>query len=219
MLRQQLLDTSRGRIVTLLQRGALTVDDIAAELGLTANAVRAQITAMERDGVVHRVGHRAGTTRPFQVFQLTPEVEQLLSQAYVPLLTQLVQVFANALPTAQVDALMRDAGKGLATEFAWRPTGTMRARADTASRLLNKELGAVTHVEVGNGGYVIRGAGCPLAALTGKHPAVCLAMESLVTEIVGIEVNECCDRSGRPKCCFKIHDAGRAMNGRPRRRA
>jgi hypothetical protein len=44
-------------------------------------------------------------------------------------------------------------------------------------------------------------------------------MESLVTEIVGIEVNECCDRSGRPKCCFKIHDAGRAMNGRPRRRA
>jgi predicted ArsR family transcriptional regulator len=219
MLRQQLLDTSRGRIVTLLQRGALTVDDIASQLGLTANAVRAQITAMERDGVVHRVGQRPGTTRPFQVFQLTPEVEQLLSQAYVPLLTQLVQVFANALPTAQVDALMRDAGKGLATGFGWRPAGTMRARVDAASKLLNKELGAVTHVEAGNGGYVIRGAGCPLAALTGKHPAVCLAMESLVSEIIGAEVHECCDRTERPKCCFEIHDADRAVNRRPRRRA
>jgi DeoR family transcriptional regulator, suf operon transcriptional repressor len=205
MLRQQLLDTSRGRIVTLLQRGALTVDDIASELGLTPNAVRAQITAMERDGVVQRVGRRPGTTRPFHVFQLTPEVEQLLSQAYLPLLMQLVQVFANALPTKQVDALMREAGKGLANELALakRPAGTLQSRVSAASELLNRELGAVTHVE-SNGGYVIRGAGCPLAALTGKHPAVCLAMESLLREVLGVEVNECCDRKGRPQCCFEI---------------
>jgi predicted ArsR family transcriptional regulator len=207
MLRQQLLDTSRGRIVTLLQRGGLTVDDIAAELGLTANAVRAQITAMERDGVVHRVGRRPGTTRPFHVFQLTPEVEQLLSQAYMPLLTQLVQVFANVLPRKQVDALMREAGKGLANELpaGKRPTGTLEARVSAASEMLNKELGAVTHVER-NGGYVIRGAGCPLAALTGKHPAVCLAMESMLMEVLGVAVNECCDRDGRPKCCFEIEE-------------
>jgi predicted ArsR family transcriptional regulator len=68
---------------------------------------------------------------------------------------------------------------------------------------LNEALGAVTHVE-GNGGCVIRGAGCPLAALTGKHPAVCLAMESLLSEVLGVEVNECCDRDARPKCCFEI---------------
>lgn len=52
-----------------------------------------------------------------------------------------------------------------------------------ASEMMNEQLGAMTHVE-GNGGYVIRGVGCPLAALTGKHPGVCLAMESLVTEVV-----------------------------------
>jgi predicted ArsR family transcriptional regulator len=219
MLRQQLLDTSRGRIVTLLQRGAFTVDDIASELGLTANAVRAQIAGMERDGVVRRVGRRPGTTRPFRLFELTPEVEQLLSQAYVPLLTQLVQVFASALPTKQVDALMRQAGKGLADElpFGKRPVGSLDARVSAASELLNKQLGAVTHVE-GNGGYVIRGAGCPLAALTGKHPAVCLAMESLLIEVLGTAVHECCDRTGRPKCCFEIKGDGPAMDHRPRRK-
>lgn len=207
MLRQQLLDTSRGRIVTLLQRGGLTVDDIASHLGLTASAVRAQLTVMERDGVVQRVGRKPGTTRPFQVFQLTTEVEQLLSQAYIPLLTQLVQVFANALPAKQVNALMREAGKGLANElpFAKRAAGGMRSRVSAASELLNKELGAVTSYVEGNGGYVIRGAGCPLAALTGKHPAVCLAMESLLIEVLGVDVNECCDRKARPKCCFEIN--------------
>ncbi len=213
MLRQQLLDTSRGRIVTLLQRGGLTVDDIATELGLTASAVRAQLTVMERDGVVQRVGHKPGTTRPFQLFHLTAEVEQLLSQAYIPLLTQLVQVFAKALPAKQVNALMREAGTGLANElpFAKRTTGSLRSRVAAASELLNKELGAVTRVEV-NGGYVIRGAGCPLAVLTGKHRAVCLAMESLLGEVLGVEVNECCDREARPKCCFKIE--GRSDRGK-----
>src|SRR5829696_5417362 len=98
MLRQQLLDTSRGRIVTLLRLDALTADDIAAKLQLTASAVRAQLSGMERDGVVRKIGQRAGTTRPSQLFELTPEVEQLLSQAYVPLLSQLVRVFTRGVP-------------------------------------------------------------------------------------------------------------------------
>jgi predicted ArsR family transcriptional regulator len=219
MLRQQLLDTSRGRIVTLLQRGGHTVDDIASELGLTANAVRAQIAGMERDGVVRRVGRRPGTTRPSQIFELTPEVEQLLSQAYVPFLAQLIHVFASALPPDQVVTLMREAGKSLANElpFGKRPVGGLHARVSGASELLNTQLGAVTHVEA-NGGYVIQGASCPLAALTGKHPAVCLAMESLLTEVLGAEVDECCDRTGRPKCCFKIEADGHATDSRRRRK-
>ena len=220
MLRQQLLDTSRGRIVTLLQAGARTVDDIASALGLTGNAVRAQIAGMERDGVVRRVGRRPGTTRPFHLYELTHEVEQLLSQAYVPLLTQLVKVFAGALPAAQVDALMREAGRGLANElpFGKRPAGNLEARVAAASEWLNTQLGAVTTVEA-NGGYVIRGAGCPLAALTGKHPAVCLAMESLLIEVLGVKVHECCDRSGRPSCCFKIPAPGRDTDRPSRKRA
>ena len=72
-----------------------------------------------------------------------------------------------------------------------------------ASELLNEQLGAVTHVEE-NGGYVIRGASCPLSALTGKHPAVCRTMESLVKELVGGAVHECCERDQRPRCCFHI---------------
>ena len=204
MLRQQLLDTGRGRIVSLLQRGPLTVDDIASRLQISASGVRAQITTMERDGVVRRVGRRPGTTRPSRIFELTPEVEQLLSRAYVPLLTQLVDVFANALPARQVDALLREAGRKLAGELSsGQPSGTLRSRVMAASELLNGQLGAVTHVER-NGGYVIRGEGCPLSALTGKHPAVCRAMESLVKEVVGAPVHECCERAQRPRCCFKV---------------
>lgn len=205
MLKRQLLDTTRGRIVALLQKGKLAVDDIAAELQLTANAVRSHITSMERDGVVQRVDRRPGTTRPFQTYELTPEVEHLLSRAYIPLLGQLIAVLTNALPADEVEALVRKAGRGLADQLtpAARPSGTLEVKVRAASDLLNEQLGALTHVE-SNGHYVIRGAGCPLSAVTGKHQAVCLAMEALVHEIVGAPVTECCDRSSRPKCCFEI---------------
>ena len=205
VLRKQLLDTTRGRIVTLLQGGGLTADDIASKLGLTRSAIRVQITAMERDGVVRRAGKRPGTTRPSYVFELTPEVEQLLSKAYIPLLTHLVGVFAEALPAQQLETLLRLTGKRLAGEWARgkRVAGSLPARAAAASEMLNEHLGAMTHVE-GNGRIVIHGVGCPLAALTGKHEGVCLAMETVVTEIVGVPVRECCDRTDRPKCCFEI---------------
>jgi predicted ArsR family transcriptional regulator len=205
MLRQQLLDSSRGRIVALLRGRGQTADDIARELGLTPSAVRAHISAMERDGVVQRVGTRRGTTRPFQVFELTPEIEQLLSTAYLPLLTELVQVFAEALPAEQVESLLRAAGQRLAQTLSQgrRVPRGLESRMAVASEILNEHLGATTRVE-SNGEIVIRGAGCPLAALTGKHPGVCLAMESFVSAIVGVPVHECCDRERRPECCFVV---------------
>ena len=205
MLKKQLLDSSRGRIVTALRQGGLTADDLAAKLELTHSAIRAQITSMERDGVVRRAGQRPGTTRPSQVFELTAEVEQLLSTAYIPLLLQLVDVFAERMPSRELDAMLRLAGKRLASDLSGtkRPTGNVATRAATASEMLNEHLGALTHVE-GNGRPVIRGVGCPLSALTGKHRGVCRAIESFVSEIVGVPVRECCDRADRPQCCFEI---------------
>ena len=211
MLKKQLLDSSRGRIVALLRRGPSTADDIASELQVTRSAIRAQITGMERDGVVRRAGQRPGTTRPSHVFELTPEVEQLLSSAYIPLLTQLVDVFAGGLPAAQLETMLRQAGKKLADELSRgrKPSGNLGSRVAMASEMMNEQLGATTQVEA-NGGYIIRGFGCPLAALTGKHPGVCLAMESFVAEVVGVSVRECCDRADRPRCCFEIRRRGQS---------
>src|SRR5690242_21442698 len=66
------------------------------------------------------------------------------------------------------------------------PRSTLFPYTTLFRSLINEQLGALTHVEA-NGEYVIRGAGCPLSALTGKHPAVCQAMESLIDQIVGVD--------------------------------
>jgi predicted ArsR family transcriptional regulator len=205
-----LLNSSRGRIVTLLRGTGLTADDLARKLGLTHSAVRAQLSAMERDGIVRRAGQRPGATRPYLVFALTAEAEQLLSGAYIPLLTQLIDVFAEGLPANELETLLREAGRRLARQLAGgeRTGKSIQSRVARASELMNEHLGALTHVEA-NSQFAIKGAGCPLAALTGTHRGVCLAMESLVFEIVGVPVHECCDRTNGPRCCFEIQPSSR----------
>ena len=206
-LRQQLLDTARGRVVAILRSGGLTAEDIASSLGLTRSAVRVHVAAMERDGVVRRVGKRPGTTRPSYVFELTPDVEQLLSKAYIPLLMHLVDVFADALSPEQAEDLLRRTGKRIAGEWmaGKRLRRGVRSRLAVVSAMMNEHLGAVTRVEA-NGAIRLRGVSCPLAALTGKHRGVCLAIESLVSEMIGATVHECCDRADRPRCCFVVGD-------------
>jgi predicted ArsR family transcriptional regulator len=207
LLGKDFFETSRGRIVALLRLGALTIDELASKLKLTPNAVRAHVAVMAREGMVQRVGQRAGPTRPSQMYGLNVEVEQLLSRAYVPLLLEIVRVFSGALPAAEVERLMREVGRSLGAHL--HPSnsgiGDLRSRVVAASEILNTGLGALTHVEV-NGGYSICGAGCPVAALTDHHPAVCLAIESLVSELVGAPAHECCDRDGRPRCRFEFHE-------------
>jgi len=159
--------------------------------------------------LVRRTGRRQGATRPSQLFELTAEVEQLLSRAYVPFLSQLVEEFSGAMPPEKVEALLGRVGKSLAAALQVSPpVGNLETRVRAASALLNRELGALTHVER-NGHFRIQGAGCPLAAVTGKHRAVCVAIEKLVAEVVGTGVRECCDRSGRPRCCFEIQGRAR----------
>src|SRR5688500_7542749 len=164
-----LFESTRGRIINILRREKRTVDDIAEELGVTGNAIRSQLAAMERDGVVRKGGTRRGVTRPSRTYELTPAVEELLSRAYIPLLTQLVQQFASHESPAKFDRMMREAGRGVARELAKEfPTGPLGVRVAAASHWLNGELGAVTEVRKTDSRYIIDGRSCPLAALTGK---------------------------------------------------
>jgi predicted ArsR family transcriptional regulator len=206
MLRKQLLDSSsRGRMVAALQRGPLTADEMASALGLTAAAVRAHITGMQRDGIVRRAGQRPGATRPSQVFELTPEVEQLLSGAYLPLLIELVRQSATRLKSQQFNELMRSTGRGLAAALPRTVSKeSFATRVAAVSALMNDQFGSTMRVERNNGHFTLKGYGCPLAALTGNHPAVCLAIESLIGEVLDANVEECCDRAQRPQCCFHV---------------
>jgi predicted ArsR family transcriptional regulator len=197
--------STRGRIVMLLRRASHTVDELAGALGLTDNAVRAHLATLERDGFVRQQGARRGTGKPAYVYSLSPEAEQLFPKAYGPVLHELLDVLCEEMATEEVDALMRTTGRRIASQ--WNiPPGPVQGRLQAAVEILN-QLGGLAELEEHNGIYTIRGYSCPLAAAVPDHPEVCHLAETLLTELVGVPVQEHCDSCEQQRCCFVVQNA------------
>ncbi|MFL5704380.1 MAG: hypothetical protein ACJ8AG_16310, partial [Ktedonobacteraceae bacterium] len=59
-------------------------------------------------------------------------------------------------------------------------------------------------LERSDGISVIRGYSCPFAAVVSSHPEICQLAETLLTELVGVPVQQRCDRHGSPHCSFVV---------------
>lgn len=201
----RLLETTRGRVVALLRRGARTVEDLAAALGLTDNAVRSHLTALERDGVVRAEGVRRATTagKPPTLYELHPDADVMLSQAYAPALRAVMDAVLTELPPDQSEAILRRVGHDLATQAGGRAPGNKNARVRAAAAVL-QGLGAEVDVIESEGALRIQGAGCPLSSAVRVQPCVCLAVETLVADVSGEPARSCCEHGTRPRCCFAI---------------
>src|SRR5947208_13492047 len=132
--------STRGRIVLLLRRGSGTVNELAGALGLTDNAVRTHLTALERDGLVRASGTRPGTRKPNVTYDLTPEAEQqLFPKMYGPILHQLLDVLAERLPAAMLDEVARAVGHRLAANHRPAvPANDLSGRVAQALTLLGE---------------------------------------------------------------------------------
>ncbi len=194
--------STRGKIVTLLRRASRTVDELAQALDLTDNAVRAQLAALERDGLVQQSGSRRSSSKPASVYTLTEASEELFAKAYGPVLRQLLEELTGRMPAEEVEALLRSTGRRLAAQWPL-PRGELHTQVEAAVSVLNA-LGGLIELERRNGTYLIRGYSCPLAAVVPGHPEICRMAASLLTELVGVPVQECCNGSEATQCCFVV---------------
>ena len=201
-------ESTRGQIVALLRRGVRTVEELAASVGLTDNAVRAHLATLERDGLVRQQGVRrgGGVGKPATLYELHPDAEPLFSRAYAPVLAALVEELSARLPAEASDAIMRAVGQRLAAGVARPGTADLEGRARSGAALLDS-LGGDAVVEHRDATLVIRGCGCPLSAATARRPEMCRAVEALLTEVLGVQVRERCERGERPRCRFEVSPA------------
>ncbi len=197
----------RGRIIALLRRQERSVEELASELGVTDNAVRAQLQALEREGLVHqsRVRYSGGVGKPATMYAIPMEAEPLLSAAYAPVLRALLESLDERLSKRELDTVLRDVGRRLADQSSGDANGVkqLEARVRAAAALLSS-LGAELDVERITGGWKLRGYACPLSDAVRTEPKVCCAIEELVAGVTGAEVRECCDHEGTHRCCFEI---------------
>jgi predicted ArsR family transcriptional regulator len=202
--RTRLMESTRGKILDLLRTSDKTVNELAAALRLTDNAVRAHLLSLERDGLVHQSGTQPGVRKPHTTYALTPEAEQIFPKSYGVLLDLILMVISKQLSPKELRAAMREVGKRVADNHWVAVKGRSRNhRIEAALRIL-KDLGGSATFQESDGKHFICGNGCPLAAATSRHPEACLIAESLLTQIIGAPVKEHCIHGSAPSCRFEI---------------
>jgi predicted ArsR family transcriptional regulator len=204
-LDKRFFDSSRGRIVTSLRGSAKTVNELAAELALTDNAVRAHLLSLERDGLIKQQGVQRGTRKPHFTYELTSEADSLFPKAYDALLNQLITALKGRLTPAALDQVLREVGRSLAANANSDRKDDLETRVGNALTAL-EAIGGAARSEKEGDKLVIRSGSCPLATAVAQHPEVCRLTEALLSEIIGQTVRERCDRTGPPRCAFEISE-------------
>jgi len=202
--RERLLKSTRGRILELLRAREYTVNELAAELRLTDNAVRAHLLSLERDRLIRQSGSQTGFRRPHATYALSEEAEQIFPKAYGPLVSLLMSIFSRQVEPRKLRAGMRDAGRQVAEAHLPKLAGKSRSERIEAALAVLKDLGGSATFEEKDGKHFICGNGCPLVAATANHPEACLIAESLLSNLIGTPVKEHCLHGPEPSCRFEV---------------
>jgi predicted ArsR family transcriptional regulator len=200
---RQFAKTTRGRVAALLRRARLSVEELASAIGITDNAVRVHLSALERDGLVRATGPRreGNVGKPATIYEISPEASTVFSTAYAPALAAVLAEARQQLSATELRAMLRGAGERLANGSA--AAGSFDDRVNAACGLL-ADLGADADLTRTKDGYELRGYGCPLAVAVDSCPETCKMVEQFLGDVTGGKVREECDHSDVPRCGFAI---------------
>ncbi len=199
------LSPARFAVMDAIRRGHRTVNALASLLGVSDNAVRIQLSTLERDGLLQRRGvvHSGRAGQPAAEYDLTLGGEDSLSRAYRPVLAALVSVLGRRLDPRALRHLFADAGRAVAAPAPQPTTPSLAARAASCAALV-ESLGGSATVHMGRGQAILEGAGCPLSAAVREEPATCLIMESLLAQHTGLKARQRCIHGEQPRCKFEL---------------
>jgi predicted ArsR family transcriptional regulator len=199
---ERFFQSTRGRVFSLLRRNQRTVEEIAGELGLTDNAIRTHLVALERDGLVARGESRRGAGKPAFTYELTPQAERLFPKAYGVLLQHLLEVLGERLPREVIADALREVGHRIGTTRG--PVDEPLAKRVEYALAMLGDLGGLAEAEESEDGYLIKGFSCPLALAVEGHADTCLLAETLLSDLIGVPVHQVCEPGPPPRCRFEV---------------
>ncbi|MFN2460228.1 MAG: helix-turn-helix transcriptional regulator [Candidatus Velthaea sp.] len=199
-------ESTRGKIVTALRgRSAASAFDLAAEFGLSPNAIRQQLVILERDGLIAGRSVRRGKTKPTLEYSLTADAEKLFPQQY----DRMLNAVLREVRQQGGDAAVRDIFAGLSRRTSARLNERLEGRpaheriAELTAGL--QAAGVAADFEPSPDGFTLREHNCPLAKTVGEHPEVCTVIHGIMKDVISPAVVQTESlATGGQECRFDI---------------
>lgn len=185
-----------------------SIASIAERIGFTYEAVRQQVSALEREGWVR--GEYAATTkrsvgRPLARYRLTVAGEHLFPKHYDALANTLITTAAKSMGSDVVHALLASVTEQQVR--SWRPTLeglTLDEKLEALTDLYLKE-DPFASVERDGGELRLVERNCPFLNTALEHPELCSISVSTLRTLLGFHVErEERFQSGHGRCVFRV---------------
>ena len=206
MISNLLTGSPAGQVLSTLQRqGSVTIKELEASLGVTATAVRQQITSLFADGYIQQEIERAGRGRPKHVYSLTPKGRSLFPHHYDEFTNSLLREILISEGPDKVQELLGRMGQRMAAQYEGQLAGLSSSeRATKLTELLNAK-GIMAELTFEPDGIVFHEYTCPYYELARENRAICDMEEDMIAHAVKQPVAlVSCTLDGHHGCQFKI---------------
>lgn len=195
----------RQSLLNLLleKKDGLTIDQMAAALGITRTAVREHVGALERERLI-AAGALANSTggRPGRLYALTPRGMALFPKQYDLMARLLLESLAARLGKAETERELRTLGASLAAQLKHKVRGRTLAERTRAVAALMRELGYEASAPEG-GDTRIEALNCVYHELAQADQTVCALDLALIENLAGAQVeHRACMARGDNACVF-----------------
>jgi DeoR family transcriptional regulator, suf operon transcriptional repressor len=179
----------RGELLIELKKAQpLTAKELAERFGVTANALRRHLKALEQGSVVRYRREVRGVGGPVYAYSLTERGEALFPQEYAPLLTDALEMVRETQGSEGITRLFRRRWAEVAAAEPTLASLPLTERARLLSVLLTEhgymaEAEAISPTEA-----TIREYNCAVRAVAERFPEVCAAEVEFLREVLGGDV-------------------------------
>ncbi len=154
---QDFVNTPAGEVLRAIQvRGRATIKDLAADLGVTASAVRQHLLHLQAQNAIQAAKVREGVGRPYYVYSLTPQAHNLFHKDYGELAAILLQEVAEGQGADALQGVLRRVSDRLAARYQDRVgRRALIERLQAWAELLDRR-GVTVEIVKTEQGYVLR---------------------------------------------------------------
>ena len=205
-----LLGLRQQQLLTLLleNKVGLTVENLSKGLGITDNAVRQHLTALERDGIVIKGETQSTGGRPEHLYGLTTAGQELFPRHYSWFAELLISSVREEQGSEALRERLETMGRAVGRQVAIKLAEiTDKAKRIRALSVIMRELGYQSSPidRINEKLPAIEASNCVFHSLAQRYPEVCYFDLAMMSEVVDSDIihDECMVRSGNV-CRFKF---------------
>ena len=202
------MQATRQRILELLQDARiLTVEELAAKLGLTPVTVRHHLDILKSEGLVEvpEVRRRDAPGRPQYTFQLTSAALAFFPKNYQSFTNLMLTEISASMPPEQMEHILDNVAARMAAEAAIPgPDAPSEQRLQAAVDYLNSRGYVAEWAREPDGAYILRTHNCPYHEVSRQHTELCSMDLKLVGQLLGAEPARRERLSAGGSCCSYV---------------